>query len=99
MGHSPVEGSEELSAADLALEAMMLGLRTADGVDLDAVRRRWGVDVAAVNARLIDRLVADGLLRAEGVRVRPTVDGMAVADAMARAFDIPGPPTDSAARA
>ena len=57
------------------------------------------MDVAAANARLIDRMVADGLLRSEGVRLRPTLDGMAIADAIARAFEIPGPPTDSTARA
>jgi len=99
-GRTPVEGGEELSPAELALEALMLGLRTADGVDLGAVQRRWGVDLATPNAALLERLVVDGLvLRTEHEVVRPTLEGMAIADALARAFDVPSPTTGSAARA
>jgi len=88
-GQSPTEGVEELSASELALEAVMLGLRTADGVDLDTIRRRWGVDVAAANVALLERLAEGGLVEVDGFHLRPTVDGMAVIDAIVRAIEIP----------
>jgi oxygen-independent coproporphyrinogen III oxidase len=85
----PVDGSEELTPGELALEALMLGLRTADGVDLDVARKRWGVDLTAPNRALIARLEEEGLVRVDGSRVLPTLNGMAVADSLARAFTVP----------
>src|SRR5436305_3583048 len=52
-GERPVAGSEELTANDLALEALMLGFRTAAGVDLGRLRERYDLDLAATNGPLI----------------------------------------------
>ncbi len=82
-GESGVEGWERLGPGELAFEAAMLGLRTADGVDLAAVRERWGVDLEAANAEVFARWERDGLARRQGSRLRPTVRGMAVADRLA----------------
>jgi putative oxygen-independent coproporphyrinogen III oxidase len=87
-GALPWEGEETLAPADLALEALMLGLRTAAGVDLAAVRRRHGVDLAAANGELLARLDADGLARRDGDRLVPTLDGLAVADGLAEGFEL-----------
>jgi oxygen-independent coproporphyrinogen-3 oxidase len=87
-GESPVEETETLSERDLALEALMTGLRTHAGVDPAAIRERWGVDVAAPNAARVERYREDGLLRVEGERWVPTLDGLALADALAASFEV-----------
>jgi putative oxygen-independent coproporphyrinogen III oxidase len=87
-GGRPVAGSEELTAGDLAVEALMLGFRTAGGIDLARFRDRYGVDLAERNIRLIERLEREGLLRVEGSRLLPTLEGWAVADSLARDFEI-----------
>jgi putative oxygen-independent coproporphyrinogen III oxidase len=84
----PVAGSEELTRCDLALEAVMLGLRTTDGIDLPRFRERYGVDLLEKNEPLVERLVREGLLRVEGERLIPTLAGLAVTDSLARAFDL-----------
>jgi oxygen-independent coproporphyrinogen-3 oxidase len=80
-GERPVAGSEELTAEDLALEALMLGLRTAEGIDLERFRRRYGVDLG-----MPERV--EGLLNVEDGRLVPTLEGWAVADTLARGFEI-----------
>jgi len=87
-GERPLEGDEVLSDAQLATEALMLGLRTAEGVDLEAVRRRHGVDLLAANAGLVDRLLADGLATLTAGRLALTLDGLVVADGLAARFAV-----------
>ena len=93
-GERPVEAEESLGPKQMATEAVMLGLRTAAGIDLDAFTMRYGVDLLAVNAALVERLVAEGHLAARADpggarRLVPTASGLAVADGMATVFDIP----------
>jgi oxygen-independent coproporphyrinogen-3 oxidase len=93
-GERPVEGEESLGPKALATEAVMLGLRTTAGVDLDGLRARYGVDLLAANEALVERLVAEGHLVVrtgpDGDRsLAPTVSGLAVADGMAAAFELP----------
>jgi oxygen-independent coproporphyrinogen-3 oxidase len=87
-GERPVADGEELTRQDLALEALMLGLRTMDGIDLDWFRERYGVDLRKRNEPLVERLVGDGLLEIEGDALRPTLAGLAVTDSLARAFEV-----------
>jgi oxygen-independent coproporphyrinogen-3 oxidase len=89
-GISPVETSEELSATDLALERLMLALRTTDGLDLEGFRSLYGVDLTATNRQVLDRLQTDGLIQLASARLVPTTDGLAIADTLARSFEIPG---------
>jgi putative oxygen-independent coproporphyrinogen III oxidase len=86
-GERPVAGSEELTREDLALEALMLGLRTVDGIDLKDFRERYGIGLWKRNEPLIERLVLEGLLRMEGNRLIPTLAGLAVTDSLARDFE------------
>lgn len=83
-GRSPVDGEERLADDELLLEAVMLGLRTAEGIDLGALRRRFGDRLAGLDRGAVERLVASGLLARDGDRLRPTPEGMAVADGLAR---------------
>ena len=87
-GERPVADSEALTAENLALEALMLGLRTKEGIDLRDFRERYGVDLEARNGVLIERLVRDGLLVREGEWIKPTLAGFAVADGLARVFEV-----------
>jgi len=87
-GEKPIAGTEELTRQDLALEALMLGLRTRDGIDLDVFRERYAVDLRKSNEPLVERLVKEGLLKLEGSLLRPTLAGLAVTDSLARTFDV-----------
>ncbi|HVS00832.1 MAG TPA: radical SAM family heme chaperone HemW [Thermoanaerobaculia bacterium] len=87
-GEKPVAGREELEPRDLALEALMLGLRTRAGVDLTRFRERYGIDLEAGNRPLIERLEDEGLLARREDRLAPTLAGLAVADSLARAFEL-----------
>ncbi len=84
----PIADSETLTPADLALEALMLTLRTKEGLDLGAFRERYGVDLEAKNAELVERAIEGGLLVREGERLKPTLAGLAVADGLARDFEV-----------
>jgi oxygen-independent coproporphyrinogen-3 oxidase len=93
-GERPVEAEESLGPKALATEAVMLGLRTAAGIDLGAFMERYGVDLLTANDALVDRLTTEGHLFVHadpdgGRRLVPTASGLAVADGMAASFDIP----------
>jgi oxygen-independent coproporphyrinogen-3 oxidase len=87
-GERPVAGGEELDGRELALEEVMLSLRTTAGVDLAGFQRRHGFDLAARNRRLVADLAAGGLLAESGGRLVPTLEGLAVADSLARWFEV-----------
>ena len=92
-GDRPVEAEESLGPKTLATEAVMLGLRTTAGIDLDAFAARFGVDLLAANAARVGRLVSEGHLvvraGADGGRwLVPTASGLAVADGMAAGFEL-----------
>jgi oxygen-independent coproporphyrinogen-3 oxidase len=95
-GERPVEAEESLGPRELATEAVLLGLRTADGIAVDGFAERFGFDLLAANAALVSRLAEGRLLalrtspRGERALV-PTVAGFAVADGLAAAFEIPLP--------
>ena len=92
-GHRPIEGTETLARDDLALEALMLGLRTAHGIDLPAFRAQHGIDLIALNADLIETLSREHLVAVTSERLRPTVAGFAVADGLCARFRLkPSPP-------
>ena len=67
----------------------MLALRTTDGLDLETFRSVYGVDLPATNREVIDRLQTDGLIQLDSGRLVPTTDGLAIADTLARSFEIP----------
>lgn len=91
-GERPVAGEEVLGREELAVEALMLGLRTARGVDLGAFRERFGVDLVARNRGRVEALVAAGLVVVERENgrewLRPTVKGFAVADGLPVGFEV-----------
>jgi putative oxygen-independent coproporphyrinogen III oxidase len=87
-GERPIAGSENLSPGELALEALLLGLRTYAGIDLARFRDRCGVDLAARNESLLATLAAEGLLEIDAGALVPTLRGLAVADSLARRLEL-----------
>jgi putative oxygen-independent coproporphyrinogen III oxidase len=75
-----VEGREVLTGNDLALEALYLGLRTREGVPLEALHSYGGWRSA------LDTLLAESLVTVENGRVIPTLEGFCLADRIALAF-------------
>jgi oxygen-independent coproporphyrinogen-3 oxidase len=78
--------SEELRGEARTGEALMLALRTSEGVDAAAFRERYGVDVFSRYDRVIADFVDAGLLVASDGNVRLTVRGRFVANDVCGAF-------------
>jgi oxygen-independent coproporphyrinogen-3 oxidase len=89
-GEKPVAGEEVLSPTKRALEELMLAFRTTAGLHRPGFRRRFGIDLVEDQPAVVDRLVAGGLLTVQGGHLRPTLEGLAVADSLALAFDLTG---------
>jgi oxygen-independent coproporphyrinogen-3 oxidase len=75
---------ESLRGEAAAREAIVLGLRTTEGVDLDHVGRRHGADLGALDAT-VARLRALGFVAPDG-RLRLSRRGWRVADEVASFF-------------
>ncbi len=84
----PVDESEQLTRESLVLEAVMLGFRTRDGIDLHRLRHRFGIDLMESNAELIQLWVKEGLVEEHKYYLRPTIGGLAVAEGLAASLRI-----------
>ena len=82
-GKMPMENSEMLSAEQLQLESLFLGLRTTAGINLESFQTRFGVDLLLTRKTMIDALVKNNLVLLKDGFLRPTIKGMAVADSLA----------------
>ncbi len=72
-----------LAVSDQAAEALLMGLRLAEGVDLAALSARFGLPVAGlVEESAIVRLAAMGLMWRNGARIGVAPEGRGVLDAL-----------------
>jgi oxygen-independent coproporphyrinogen-3 oxidase len=78
--------SERLEGAQRAGEAVMLALRTAQGVSLQAFKERYGLDFLQFYAPVVERYRADGLLEIDETHARLTRHGRFVANDVCAAF-------------
>ena len=79
-GQRPVEDSEALTPEQFRLERLYLGLRTRDGVLIaDACN-------GAISVPEVSSLEKEGLVRIQGDRVLPTIEGYLVADRLPLVF-------------
>ena len=85
-GHGIVE-EESLSPHEAADEALVMGLRLAEGVD--AGTRRFGVEMVDWNA--VERLAGIGLLEREGTRLKTSSSGRLVLDSLLGAIAASSP--------
>ncbi len=84
---APIPGeSERLEGAAQAGEAIMLALRTAEGVDLASFRERYGLDVVQQYRAVVDEMAGGGFLVVAGGHVRLTERGRFVANDVCAAF-------------
>lgn len=94
-GHGIVEEAP-LSPREAADEALVMGLRLAEGIDAGAIERRFGVD--AVDCHAVDRLVRSGHLKRDGTRISLTGAGRLLLDHILGEIAAAEMPIASAAR-
>ena len=83
----PIPGERERLEGPARLgEAIMLALRTAEGVDLASFRERYGSDVVERYRKVVDDLTAAGVLVLDGRAMRLTERGRFVANDVCGAF-------------
>lgn len=85
-GGEPLAFREELSGRQRALELVLLGLRTLEGVDLEAVARLWPGSLGPEWTGARDELVRRGWATLDETHLRPTAMGLRLADATAALF-------------
>lgn len=82
----PVAGSEVLTPEQIVMEAIYLGFRTADGIDLLKFSNRFGIDFLTTYHKLIEDFQTEGLLHASKTRCALTNRGMVLLDSITEAF-------------
>jgi oxygen-independent coproporphyrinogen-3 oxidase len=75
-GRRPLAGAETLSVEQQMLEAVLLGMRTAAGIDLDGFKSRFGRDFQRLCGPAAQNLAGCGLLTLDTGRCAPTRQGM-----------------------
>ncbi len=81
-GHG-IEAEESLAPHDRAVEALLMGLRLREGVDLDRIAMLAN-GTPPIDGAALERLVAQGLLSRTGNRIATTPQGMPVLEAILR---------------
>jgi len=79
-GHGLVE-EESLTGEEAAHEALVMGLRLAEGIDPAALAERLGVE-RLVDDAAVERLIGHGLLEREGPILRTTIAGRLLLDSI-----------------
>ena len=81
-GHG-LKVESDLPAQERATEAMLMGLRLTEGIDLARVEARSGLAREAfVDAEAVERLAGQGLMRQDGDRLAVTDDGILLLDSI-----------------
>lgn len=75
---------EELTKEEAMVEAIFLGLRTMEGIDLKDFEDRFGVSLERACREAIEELLSEGLLRVEGGSLRATGKGLLLLDEIVR---------------
>jgi oxygen-independent coproporphyrinogen-3 oxidase len=85
-GRGAVAGDRVLGARERAQEALLTGLRRAEGVDLDAFRHRHGIDPSVEWAAGLGEVVQAGLVETAAGRLRLTNRGVLLSNEVFRIF-------------
>ncbi|HET6978113.1 MAG TPA: radical SAM family heme chaperone HemW [Pyrinomonadaceae bacterium] len=85
-GESPIVEEQELSEADVRAEAVFLGMRLMQGVDLLRYRESFGVDLRDEHRDDLDRFCKAGLLELDGDMIRLTRTGALLSNEVFAAF-------------
>jgi oxygen-independent coproporphyrinogen III oxidase len=74
-GESPLVDEQQLSQTDVRAEALFLGMRMMQGVDLRHYRESFGVDLRDEHAEDLERFCKAGLVEVDGDLIRLTRTG------------------------
>jgi oxygen-independent coproporphyrinogen-3 oxidase len=85
-GVSTAVDARRLSPDERLGDALFTGLRLVEGIDGDAIQKRYGVDVWRRFGRDLERFVEAGCLRREGARLHLTRLGMLLANEVMSVF-------------
>ena len=85
-GHLPVEETEVLTAEQLIMEAIYLGLRTFNGIDVEEFNQKFGLDFLQIFHQTITELENEGMIQKEQNRVRLSRKGMSFQDSVTAMF-------------
>ena len=93
-GHGIAEEAS-LSPTEAADEALVMGLRLKEGIDAEALARRFGLD-SIVDWDRVERLVASGHLRHDGATIAATAKGRLLLDRILGEIALPEPSSSAA---
>lgn len=82
-GKSPVDSLETLSREQLCLEALFLGLRTRKGIHMEGFSKKYPCLDWTGKREILAKLEKDGFVEIVDGYLRPTRQGLAVADSLA----------------
>ena len=85
-GASPIVDEQQLSEIDVRAEAVFLGMRLMQGIDIRRYRESFGVDLRAEHAADLDRFCKAGLIEFSGDQVRLTRSGALLSNEVFSAF-------------
>jgi len=85
-GESAVVDEQQLSQTDVRAEAVFLGMRLMQGVDLRRYRESFGVDLRDEHAEDLDRFCRAGLVELDGDLIRLTRTGALLSNEVFAAF-------------
>jgi len=85
-GHLPVEETEVLTAQQLIMEAIYLGLRTFNGIDVEAFNQKFGLDFLQIFQETISELENEGLIKRQQNRLALSRKGLAFLDSVVPMF-------------
>jgi oxygen-independent coproporphyrinogen-3 oxidase len=85
-GASAVVNEQQLSQTDVRAEALFLGMRLMQGVDLRRYRESFGVDLRDEHAEDLDRFCKAGLVELDGDLIRLTRTGALLSNEVFAAF-------------
>lgn len=85
-GASPVVEEQQLEQTDVRAEALFLGMRLMQGVDLRRYRESFGVDLRDEHADDLDRFFKAGLIEVDGDLIRLTRTGALLSNEVFAAF-------------
>ncbi len=85
-GASPIVDEQQLSSMDVRAEALFLGMRLMQGVDLRRYRESFGIDLRDEHREDLDRFREAGLVELDGDLVRLTRTGALLSNEVFAAF-------------
>jgi oxygen-independent coproporphyrinogen-3 oxidase len=85
-GHMPVEEAEELTQEQLIMEAIYLGLRTFNGIDVKQFKQKFQLDFLHTFKETIEDLENEDMLQGDQDRIQLTRKGMFFLDSITSMF-------------